>query len=52
MDRRQVYMQRIGKECPERRKQLFDRRQHHGMARIFFISWRRLVFEFADIRFF
>lgn len=52
MDRRQLYVQRIGRDNPERRKQLFDRRQHHGIFRIFFTPWNRLFNEFSDVKLF
>ena len=52
MDRRQDHNQRISRDNPERRKQLFDRREHSGLLRIFFISWNRVINEFSDVKLF
>nr|WP_320132536.1 hypothetical protein [uncultured Holophaga sp.] len=52
MDRRQSHTPRIGKAFPERRKNVFERRRHTSVLRIFFIPWRRLFGEFSDVQLF
>jgi hypothetical protein len=52
MERRQRHTRRITKDTPDRRKLLFDRRQHSGVFRIFFIPWSRLCREFFDVQIF
>ncbi len=52
MERRKVHRLRIGRELPERRKQVFDRRRHTSILRILFIPWRRLFSEFSSVKFF
>lgn len=52
MERRKRHTPRIGRSFPERRKAVFDRRQHHRLVRILFIPVGRLFADFGSISLF
>jgi len=48
-ERRMRHTPRLGLRCPDRRKQLWERREHTSLLRILWISLDRLWFEFRTV---